>query len=78
MEMTCLTISQWASWPFITVSLLRADTISQGIGSDSCVVLQKTADTDWLEHFSAKWIRFAIKNAAKQRRELIPRKWKRL
>ena len=31
-----------------------------------------------LEHFSAKWIRFAVKNAANQRREMIPRKWKQL
>ncbi|WP_373696753.1 SUMF1/EgtB/PvdO family nonheme iron enzyme [Microvirga yunnanensis] len=31
-----------------------------------------------LEHFSAKWIRFAVKNAARQRTEVIPRQWKQL
>jgi hypothetical protein len=31
-----------------------------------------------LEHFSAKWIRFAAKNAAQQRRELIPCHWDQL
>ena len=31
-----------------------------------------------LEHIWAKWIRFAAKNAALQRKEIIPRKWKRL
>jgi hypothetical protein len=31
-----------------------------------------------LEHFSAKWIRFAAKNAAQQRRELIPCERKQL
>jgi hypothetical protein len=34
-------------------------------------------ETD-LEHFSAKWIRFAVKNAAQQRTEPIRRKSKRL
>jgi len=33
---------------------------------------------DALEHFSAKWIRFAVKNAADTGKELIPRKWKQL
>jgi hypothetical protein len=31
-----------------------------------------------LEPFSAKWIRFAVKIAAQERREPIPRQWKRL
>jgi hypothetical protein len=31
-----------------------------------------------LEHFSAKWLRFAVKNAASQGREIISRKWKQL
>jgi hypothetical protein len=33
---------------------------------------------DALEHFSAKWIRFAVKNAAYQRKEMIPHQWKQL
>jgi hypothetical protein len=37
-----------------------------------------TFGADALEHFSAKWIRFAVKNAAHQTREMIPRKWKQL
>ena len=31
-----------------------------------------------LEHFSAKWLRFAVKNAANQTREVIPHQWKQL
>jgi hypothetical protein len=31
-----------------------------------------------LEHFSAKWIRFAVGKFGEPRREMIPRKWKQL
>jgi hypothetical protein len=30
------------------------------------------------EHFSTKWIQFAVKHAAQQRRDLLPLPWKQL
>jgi len=31
-----------------------------------------------LEHFSAKWIRFAVKKCGTPRKEMIPCQWKQL